>query len=335
MLKMTKIKKIFSFVSISLLSTTCLVIPCFATSCSTCSYPPASFDDEHIQYIYNRSFSLLTEYTSTIDSKRYFAWGTTWILSKVNDENLVGDYWYYMATNYHVISTTMTKLSTNASFYLSDYYQGEYSAQDNHYRAKVDEIELVKEYFTYDSNSRDNSIDFVVLKANLQPVIDKFGEGSAIKTKIDNLNKYNEEQKCINHFKKTLSDDDKTIEDCFCAGFPAVTSEFKRNTKFCYERIPQVNIDRNASHNCVDGSEEAKIIGQLSDQSWNYYAPFVDDSAFSLTGGASGSMLIDKDFNVLGIYWGGIEQNRPFHQKEFQPRFSIFSSDQKDFLLEL
>ena len=240
-----------------------------------------------------------------------------------------------MATNYHVISTTMTKLSTNASFYLSDYYQGEYSAQDNHYRAKVNEIELVKEYFTYDSNSRDNSIDFVVLKANLQPVIDKFGEGSAIKTKIDNLNKYNEEQKCINHFKKTLSDDDKTIEDCFCAGFPAVTSEFKRNTKFCYERIPQVNIDRNASHNCVDGNEEAKIIGQLSDQSWNYYAPFVDDSAFSLTGGASGSMLIDKDFNVLGIYWGGIEQNRPFHPKEFQPRFSIFSSDQKDFLLEL
>ena len=80
-----------------------------------------------------------------------------------------------MATNYHVISTTMTKLSANASFYLSDYYQGEYSAQDNHYRAKVDEIELVKEYFTYDSNSRDNSIDFVVLKANLQPVIDKFG----------------------------------------------------------------------------------------------------------------------------------------------------------------
>lgn len=73
MLKMTKIKKIFSFASISLLSTTCLVIPCFATSCSTCSYPPASFDDEHIQYIYNRSFSLLTEYTSTIDSKRYFA----------------------------------------------------------------------------------------------------------------------------------------------------------------------------------------------------------------------------------------------------------------------
>ena len=144
MLKMTKIKKIFSFASISLLSTTCLVIPCFATSCSTCSYPPASFDDEHIQYIYNRSFSLLTEYTSTIDSKRYFAWGTTWILSKVNDENLVGDYWYYMATNYHVISTTMTKLSTNAFFFFFFYYQAEYNFFFFFYRAKVDFLALVK-----------------------------------------------------------------------------------------------------------------------------------------------------------------------------------------------
>jgi hypothetical protein len=45
---------------------------------------------------------------------------------------------------------------------------------------------------------------------------------------------------------------------------------------------------------------------------------------FNLGGGASGSMMIDAGYNLLGIYWGG----SIWGSSAYQPHFEVFSWDE-------
>jgi hypothetical protein len=56
-----------------------------------------------------------------------------------------------------------------------------------------------------------------------------------------------------------------------------------------------------------------------------------------MSGGASGSMIIDKDKNVCGIYWGGWQYQGDSGKllDKFAPCASIFNSTDKNFVVDI
>ena len=321
--KISKLMKIFG--GLFTLCAPILSIVCL-TSCNNNDCEKMDINEHHIKYIKDRSFSLVSS------SMYQTMWGTGWILNKMNNQE---EYSYYVATNLHVSHPMFFENVTGWKYYIGDNYSDtneSFNVFDPNYYTELKNIDddknpfmaitCKKEFLSFDSNPN-NSIDFEILEVNFANAIN---ENEHLKQKLDNLNTYYNEHGYINKF----SNNSKQEKTGYCAGFPA-SSGYK--TKFVGEKINNLAVVKNDDewyHPCATKSDDQKT--DIYDASWNYLGKRVHDDEFQLDGGSSGSMLIDENYEVIGIYWGGwLYEQLP----DFQPSFSMFYTTSYNYLSNL
>ena len=283
--------------------------------------------NKYINYIADRTFSLNAYYKLDGDTKTTVMWGTCWILAKADET--IDSYHYYCATNLHVSYPAFSLTNAEYIEYKISNYNSEsvFSIKSDYYTTvDKDYIKVANgnDYLTYandDANEKikkENSIDFNILDVDFTESL-KY-DSHNLKSKLDNLNQFYEKHGYINQFADVHPKD--TVSG-YCAGYPAYIEEASSflGTRFAHKFLSNLSINEKSPHGIDPG---------FYDVSQNYISNIkYEDVTFPLQGGSSGSMLINSDFQVMGIYWGGfISQDNQY----MLPSFSIFHSEKKDFI---
>ncbi len=305
--------KQLKLLSFNLIALSSVSVPLFSISCS---YNSDKKNENYYDYIHDRTFSLLVNLIAA-DQKSYQMWGTCWILNKCDDD--INSYHYYVATNLHVsLPAFLDQSATILSYQYSDYKREWFSTND-YTKFEKDDISILDEYFTFSKDDEDeatkklNSIDFSILDVTFSnPEVD-------FKTKLNKINKFYKENGYINKFKNTV---ENQITSAYCAGFPMQERLGVAGTRWGYYHFDNLLLKNTDDyyHNIDDG---------LRDVSNNYVSGTSYNNPFTLSGGSSGSMLINDKYETLGIFWGGWSN---IYNTQFLPSFSIFHSEQYSFI---
>jgi len=301
---------------------------------------------DYEQFIFDRTFSIgcgCDELSVTGSGEHIFSHGTGWILKDATPEN-DDDYSYYMATNCHVCEYMYDEKDNSTSYHLimDDYF--EYT--DSSLGYTYNEIEHgtgkfalypgsttteptglptsdYKTAYTVDENTS-NSIDFRILKVD-------FGTPStSVSTKLNRVNEY-----CQNNDSWAVTFANQyTGSDCYIGGYPYQTDASTKPTWEFHDVATYSKTTSFGTHD-VPGTASYTIYnntGQYTDNSPQIVLPSV---SYDNTGGynwmnhgASGSMCINGNCEVVGIYWGGWTDNSIFY-----PTLSVMNdSTYKNFI---
>jgi len=304
-----------------------LIIPALSLlSLTTCSKSTEPSTGLYEQFISDRTFSIgcgCDELWNTIDENHIFSHGTGWILKDATPDNN-SDYSYYMATNCHVCETiydwTCPTDGTTYSlhFLLDDYF--EYTDKDN-LNYNYTEIEhgtgkfalypgttllgfptaSYKTAYTVNENTS-SSIDFRILKVD-------FGTPSpSVQQKLNRVNEYCKDN---NSWAVTFANQ-YSGNKCYIGGYPYQTGQATKPTwEFHSMKNYSLNTyDGMSSHDIPDKCDYTSLTGQYVDNSPQVLLPSVPyyNNASKknwMFHGASGSMCINENYQVIGIYWGG------------------------------
>ena len=303
------------------------------------------------RYISDRTFSLCGvgyyKINGTGTAQPYQSCnGTSWILKDATPNDST-DYQYYIGTNWHVkdgIDSLKQDFDYYGYHFTYDHVNtcyGDKSTQTNHgsqgIGLKWDTTN--SDYTTFKSNEcnwEDESnfvygydsgywlcADFYVAKVDFNDV--KESMPSTIKDKLDDINSWNSRFNCINY----LADLNELTQGVskYVGGFPV-----DQNTEDNLAKWETHLVDPEYCKYDTDDEYRGHFVD--SDYEYiDYTKQYVYDTNMGLhwmDGGASGSMLITKNLEVCGIYWGGHTNDE---QDEFYPQFSILNdSTYKDFI---
>lgn len=295
---------------LQLLMPSILTVPfcIFIVSCSSSSVP---FAQEHYDFINDRTFAISGP---AVDDPGYISLGTAWILDSVKDSN--HPYEYYLMSNYHVMGawietqTPFDKLyfysktpdsnfankpdcsidvifnaklpNTNYSEYLNDF-----NDQQSHYLL---------------SSATNYRFDMAVFKYDFQNSLNSISTNAYSKTqlknRLDNLN-----QESLNHTVPITKTYNKIYpfnsgQHFYYLGFPYSDVNnspiLKMNTFKIVNRYVARN---NLSPNDGDVNVPSKPVYNSDEYLANY-----DANAWG--GGSSGSMIINENYEVIGLHAG-------------------------------
>jgi len=273
------------------------------------------------QFISDRTFSIGCGCDELhIGDEHILLFGTGWILKDATPSNNT-DYSYYMATNCHVCEYMFNYSSSSGGtdssyhFLFDDYF--EYTDADN-LNYNYTEIEhgtgkfalypgsttsipytgfptsdYKTAYTTTNENDASSSIDFRILKVD-------FGTpATGVLQKLNRVNKYcNENNSWAVTFASQYSG-----ENCYIGGYPHHDNKPKwefHDVKWYFgvsSHFAEHDIPGTANYTCPTG--------KYCDYSPQVFLQSVPSTADWMGGGASGSMCINNNYEVIGIYWGG------------------------------
>lgn len=209
-------------------------------------------------------------------------------------------------------------------------------------------------------------IDMVVCKIDFgSSDLDK-SEASQIKNKLNNLNELRRTKGCINRFANSLNNDILTKKK-FSAGYPCermgssfeggiwAIQELPSNSLKTYQRNEfgfkwEEEGQFQKGHSICDypyADQQGNKISYVDiggepfdgEEFYNYdVSPqyeskeWIQLDQWAMEGGASGSMLITEDCEVCGIFWGGSVGFDDKLIEYFKPTFSLFKTNDKDFM---
>ena len=252
-------------------------------------------------------------------------WGTCWILNKCDDD--INSYHYYCGTNLHVQYPAFSDSSHEINGYWYSDIRDEWFSVENYNHFVDGDISIISEYLTFSNDSepedvkKDNSIDFTILDVNFS------NANGSFKRKLDKINSFYAEYGYVNKFCNTTRN---LITSAYCAGFPMHDKEDGSiGTKFCYEHLTNLELIKGDSryYHSINDDDNYKLYVDVS----NNYKSTKHYKNFTLTGGSSGSMLINNDYEIIAIYWGGWAYE-VLGEQFFVPSFSIFHSENYSFI---
>lgn len=140
-------------------------------------------------------------------------------------------------------------------------------------------------------------------------------------SKIQNIdNIWEKDHQLIKFSDKDPSEKVQPGDRIYIAGYPWATSYDRENRGYTY--FTETAED-------VGNMRPEQIYGNEGDQYYGYQAcgELQKNSHFQLGGGASGSMVINDNYETVGIYWGGFTMsNEPQY---FHPCFALFDLAQE------
>lgn len=240
-----------------------------------------SDEDEHYSYIQQRSFSC-----SDIEGRQ----GTCWVVNKVNDD--VNDKKYWFATNFHVFPK-----DTYDRLYLCPSVDKKIAKGNDRYYWPGFKCLEVKNKFEINAGDIDEkkTIDLTIFQLDINDIVDNSNYmNKNFSKRFDNLQKYYfDHNKHINSFADDYS---QTTEDepKYIVGYPSVDNfPTYKSQKFTGSKPEQYTDKSNLNKISDTGFYN---IGEF--YKFDYTQKIILDH------GASGSMTIDENYNVCGIYWG-------------------------------
>lgn len=348
--------KLILLVPALFIPTTTILVGC---SCQGEGTPPEEKELE--DYVYDRTFSLACSEYNLYDQAWVF--GTGWIISDATP-TIPTDYCYWIATNWHVTHGFET-LSQPINYYFADTsllnrysfidYTSYIKFPNNCFQVETDD------HFTYKSSEWDKptdpSLNFNYFKPGIDLHVCKVMFPANIltpkmKAKLDRVNEYKRLHGYINKF--VCGDDTNIInKDKYTAGYPVnmdMAAQGHFGGKWEHHVIPNYHLEIKPRNTQLipsvygheigspDHDQYGRIIPptpEMSVEPFYYYdvsEQYVTKQAYKksdnwMDGGASGSILITKDFEICGIYWGGITWGQ-----DFLPCFSLFKTENKDFI---
>lgn len=337
-------KKIVFFSLIPLLSlSTIFLVSCFDLPEKKVFVDPYSGVDKkylkssaQLKYISERSFSLEFNLISTDDNVEYKVNGTGWIIAREQNTNN-----YFLATNLHVASTIQNQLKTweyvdNDQIYSKTGYVitksklGFIDPTTNNFEVdRNGDIAPISDYFSvstpkivydgteawknvsYKTTTKDFEIgnatsDFAILEYDLTNV------EKPLKDFLKNFN--NNPTKFANSYDISYSD--KDTNKYYMGGYPVKEMNDGTNKAFWIglSDLYTSSYFYNSDFISIDSQDYSSPAPKNSLQYyksdtekwfWNVSKDLMFSFA-SMGGGSSGSMVVNQNNEVVGIYWGEI-----------------------------
>lgn len=290
--------------------------------------PNRQIKDEHFKYINDYTFSIAA---IDLDTDKATL-GTMWAYAKITN------YEYVFITNYHVYES-IEALGTSGhqrclGILTTNYNDGKKvkSSMDDYITFAsgydINSFDVVKEDWGLMSSpmyqdQKETYMDVVGIKINLQEAYNNAQEGKTkfatdFSSKVNILNQaYSNNKIILNISSNPAGSIGKKV---YMAGYPWATSnnEDRDYTYFCewYDTIQETYTDRS---NCLN------VFGDTDYYTYQYQSYLPAYKKIPMGGGASGSMVIDDEKNIVGIYWGGGYSIKD--SKFFYPSFAYFSCE--------
>lgn len=280
-------------------------------------------DNDIYQFISDRTYSIGFTGSSVGQA------GTAWILKDATPEN-TNDFVYYFATNAHVceiLKTTTNPVSievpTNNSIATYNFFTGqEYTQRKDieceYFLKNKENINTTyKETYTIDNDLK-KSIDYRIIKLDLSKSIGlDLHDGLNIENNLLRVNNY-----CAQHNGYAIdfaTSADFYEQPYYIAGYPYNNM----SPEWQGFKISNITLSGPAQSREIHLNNNSNT--KVYDNSPQIILPKVKGQYF-LQPGSSGSMLVNKNKKLLGIYWGGYEQ-----LNQFTPYVSIINSPYYDF----
>lgn len=286
--------------------------------------------DDYFNYIAQRTLSV-TGFKMVGQTANEYTSGTMWFYKRLNDS----DYCYEFITNYHVYESLISMISSTSTALLA--LRGNQDA-NNPYRSFItDAVPTFNGYtettfnpiFLYlgtftdplTEETKDLYMDMCAIKLDLTFAMN---QSKNLANQAKGVSQFKEEVNYINdHYAKgenivNISNVGATTdEQVYIAGYPWQNSNIEsdpgQNITYLTETKPSVNSYYQAQINALSNST---YYTRQDEYKLNGY------DVFALGGGASGSMVVNENFETVGIYWGGWwEKDDP----KFYPNFGKFT----------
>ncbi|GMO13346.1 MAG: hypothetical protein Ta2E_02580 [Mycoplasmoidaceae bacterium] len=255
---------------------------------------PAS---DYYDFIYQRTISL----GGSSDSENVRYVGTGWLFKHIDDP--VSNYKYYMFTNWHV-SDVMKKF---IAFSYSP-AQSNGASVSGTYQPLLTNPEWYNANY-YNKNNKNLGVDVALLAVDFESYANV---NVTLKTRLDNLNTY-ASTNTLNPgllFPDVVKLNDISQGKFYIGGYPK--SDWNEN-EYTLPQWETGTDDINSIYvdNFKNMSINHKIANNINSISNAYvtrkysHSNSSSDPLFKIGGGGSGSMIIDPNFNLLGLYWGG------------------------------
>jgi len=268
-------------------------------------------DEDYYSFIFDRTFSI--QFGQYFGMSYEGLYGTGWIFKHIT--NGKGDnYRYYMLTNWHIIN--QFEENSNMSGWRvmlgqSDHF-GEFSQISPYYCFEPKDFEIVKNGSYKKEGNDEYGIDASICYVD-------FGDEPEAKRKqsLDRVNEFGDSHNgMLEEFNPTPINDSST--NLYCAGYPILDlndNQYDQAT-FCEAKKQLKDEDGmddtffnkenptflNISHNIYNSDSNHPIYSMADCYTLNAVA----DDDLLLGYGSDGAMVIDSNFNVIGILWGTV-----------------------------
>ncbi len=262
--------------------------------------------------------------------------GTMWFYKRLTDS----DHCYEFITNYHVwvgIKNIMDEYNTSTKLHMlavlgnpdsSNPYSSGYfdyvQAIINFTEETLNPISINLGTYDDSGETKDLYMDMCAIKVDLQNLYDtsnlvNIGGNTKgtneLKNELDYINNHYGKGEQIVNFGSPEAND-----DVYIAGYPWANSEqYEDQRQFTYLTQVKTKVEQ------LEGETLNKISGS-SYYTFQDQCVMTGKETFALGGGASGSMVINEDFQTIGIYWGGTSRISQTSYI-FYPKFALFSLD--------
>lgn len=262
--------------------------------------------------------------------------GTMWFYKRLTDS----DHCYEFITNYHVwvgIKNIMDEYNTSTKLHMlavlgnpdsSNPYSSGYfdyvQAIINFTEGTLNPISINLGTYDDSGETKDLYMDMCAIKVDLQNLYDTSNlvniggntKGtSELKNELDYINNHYGKGEQIVNFGSPEAND-----DVYIAGYPWANSEqYENQRQFTYLTQVKTKVEQ------LEGETLNKVSGS-SYYTFQDQCVMTGKETFALGGGASGSMVINEDFQTIGIYWGGTSRISQTSYI-FYPKFALFNLD--------
>lgn len=258
--------------------------------------------------------------------------GTMWFYKRLSD------YTYEFITNYHVwdgIKGIMDAYAESSRLlcvignpdssnpYTSG-YENYIPTMPSYTQEDLSPITVNVGTYTDGSETKDLYMDMCAITVNLQ---NAYNSSSSIAGASKGVSNFKEQIDYINNEygvgEKIVSintDKPSIGDEVYIAGYPWANSEESSSDSRSFTYLAQVKTKLYQSN--------GPQLNQISGSSYYTYQDecFMEGKeTFALGGGASGSMMLNEDMQVSGIYWGGISNLSPSYK--FYPSIAFFNLD--------
>lgn len=262
--------------------------------------------------------------------------GTMWFYKRLTDT----DHCYEFITNYHVwvgIKNIMDQYNTSTKLHMLAVL-GNPDSSNPYSSGYFDYVEVITNFTqemlnpisinlgTYDESgqTKDLYMDMCAIKVDLQNLYDRSSleniggntKGTnELKNELDYINNHYGKGEQIVNFGSPEAND-----DVYIAGYPWNNSQqYDDRRQFTYLAQVKTKVEK------MQG-ETLNIFSDSSYYTFQDQCIMTKKETFALGGGASGSMVINEDFQTVGIYWGGTTETTSTSYV-FYPKFALFSLD--------
>lgn len=303
-----KLKVLFSISLLSISSLSLITL----TSCKN----DLGDSDEIYQYIYDRTFSI-----ARVDKNKNAIIGTGWLIKHV------GNYRYEMFTNWHVENSQEAMPNESYYCYGIETQSLKFGGAISDYRQFDVKYDGYAKY--YDKSGISLGVDAAIATVDFNnSLLTAF-----LKSRLDSLNAYADLHGSM--LVKLASKHLEVGDNIYIAGYPVKNWDGDSNNSAgspCWYGGEDIVGDlfeyfqnKKKSHN-IDESEPAtkySIADEYVLREQETAKP--RNNLFHVGAGASGSMALNKDMELVGLYWGGFTDSAD-KPKYFAPSVESFFS---------